>query len=131
MLHAKTLVGLAAALALTAGGALAQTHSKTAPVKPKPDLADAAEGTYAGSVISDARGAGRSDVTITVTKSGPNTVDVSSSYERLPPFTIKLTRAMSTIQQVGTKVVFLLELNKSPHMLGVTDDDASFSGAKQ
>jgi hypothetical protein len=95
-----------------------------------PDLADIAAGAYYGSVISDARGAGRSGVTIIVTKTAPDTVSVTSNYGRLPPFTIRLTRAMSTIQQAGTSVVFLLDLSKGPYRLDITDDDASWSGSK-
>jgi hypothetical protein len=94
------------------------------------DLADTAAGNYYGSVISDARGAGRSDVAISVTKTGPNRVSVTSDYARLPPFTISLTRAMNTIQQVGTSVVFLLDLSKGPYGLMITDDDASWAGSK-
>jgi hypothetical protein len=93
------------------------------------DLADIAAGVY-GDVISDARGAGRSRVTIVVTKSAPNTVTVTSDYGRLPPFTIRLTRAMNTIQQVGSSVVFLLDLSKGPYCLDITDDDASWAGTK-
>jgi hypothetical protein len=94
------------------------------------DLADIAAGVYHGDVISDARGAGRSRVTIVVTKSAPNTVTVTSDYGRLPPFTIRLTRAMNTIQQVGSSVVFLLDLSKGPYGLDITDDDASWAGSK-
>src|SRR5690242_17248127 len=75
------------------------------------DLADIAAGVYRGDVISDARGASRSGVTIIVTKTGPNTVSVTSDYGRLPPFSVRLTRATNTIQQVGTSVVFLLDLS--------------------
>ncbi len=101
------------------------------PVKsPKPDLADAAQGTYSGDVISDSRGAGHQNVTITVTKTGPNTVSVSSDYSRLPTFTAKLAKYMSTIQKTGSGTeVFLLDLSKSPKHLDVTDDQASWSGA--
>jgi hypothetical protein len=94
------------------------------------DLADIAAGVYHGDVISDARGASRSGVTIVVTKSAPNTVTVTSNYGRLPPFTIRLTRAMNTIQQVGSSVVFLLDLSKGPYGLDITDDDASWAGSK-
>ena len=94
------------------------------------DLADTAAGVYYGSVISDARGSGRSNVSIFVTKTGPNTISVTSDYGRLPPFTIRLTRAMNTIQQVGTSVVFLLNLSRDPRGLDINDDDASWSGSK-
>jgi hypothetical protein len=97
---------------------------------PRPDLADIAAGIYDGNVISDARGSSRSNVRLTVTKTGPNTVYVTSSYPRLPPFSARLTRAMNTIQKVGGPGVFLLDLSKRPAGLDVTDDDASWSGAK-
>jgi hypothetical protein len=95
------------------------------------DLADLASGTYSGDVISDARGSSRSDVTITVSKVGPDTVSVTSSYSRLPPFTTRLTRAMQTIQQIGTAHVFLLDLSRTPRHLDITNDDASWSGEKE
>ena len=123
----RSFTALAAAAALgglLAGSALAQ------PAKPKPDLADIAQGMYHGDVISDARGSSRSDVMITVTKTGPNTVRVTSDYPRLPAFTAKLTRAMHTIQNASGSEVFLLDTSKSPPGLDVTVDDASWSGAK-
>jgi hypothetical protein len=112
-------------LAPLAGGAEARAP------RVRVDLADTAAGTYHGDVISDARGSSRSDVTITVVKIAPGTVRVTSDYPRLPPFTTRLTRAMQTIQQVGTAQVFLLDLSKSPHGLDITDDDASWSGTKE
>jgi hypothetical protein len=123
----RRLRNLALAVALTgllAGGAAAQQ------VRPKPDLADLAQGGYQGAVISDARGASQSDVEITVIKTGPNTVRVSSDYARLPPFTAKLTRTMDTIQNAGGAEVFLLNRGKTPPTLDVTVDDASWSGTK-
>ena len=93
-----------------------------------PDLADTAAGTYHGDIISDARGSSQSDVNITVTKTGPNTVEVTSSNARIPTHTFKLTKAMNTIQQRSGNEVFLLDLSKSPHELHVTIDDAAWAG---
>jgi hypothetical protein len=98
--------------------------------KPVIDLADTVAGTYQGDVISDSRGSSRSGVTITVTKAGPNTVTVSSSYKRLPTFTVRLTRAMQTIQQASGDTVFLVDQSKSPWSLDVTVDGASWSGRR-
>lgn len=98
--------------------------------KPVVDLADTVAGTYSGDVLSDSRGSSRSDVTITVTKAGPNTVSVASSYKRLPTFTVRLTRAMRTIQQANGDNVFLVDQAKSPWNLDVTVDGASWSGTK-
>jgi hypothetical protein len=100
------------------------------PAKPRPDLADVAAGIYDGDVISDARGSSRSNVRLTVVKTGPNTIYVTATYPRLPPFSAKLTRAMNTIQMVGGPSVFLLDLSKNPQGLDVTVDDASWSGVR-
>jgi hypothetical protein len=114
------LAGLAASACIWSAG-LAQ---------PRPDLADVAAGVYDGDVISDARGSSRSNVRITVVKTGPNTVSVTASYPRLPPFSARLMRAMNTIQKSGGPGVFLLDLSKHPYRLDVTVDDASWSGAR-
>lgn len=124
-------------LALAATLAALSTAQARPPRHPpvRPDLADAAAGEYDGDVISDARGESRAGVHISVTRTGPNTVQVRSDYSRLPTFTTKLTRAMQTIQNTGQggaggNVVFLLDLSKSPRGLDVTVDDASWSGAR-
>jgi hypothetical protein len=95
------------------------------------DLADVSAGTYFGDVISESRGSSQSDVTITVAKTGPNTVRVSSSYPRLPTFSVHLTRAMQTIQQASGDNVFLIDQAKSPWSLDVTVDGASWSGTRR
>jgi hypothetical protein len=124
----RLLAPLAAALLLPAAAPAAP--GRTAPI-PRPDLADVAQGRYFGDVISDARGASRSDVRIDVAKIGPNKVRVTSDYPRLPAFTTSLTRAMSTIQNAGGAEVFLLDTSKSPPSLMVTVADASWAGTKQ
>lgn len=111
---------LAALLVLTAPAAAQKPR--------KPDLADVAQGSYAGDVISDARGSSQSDVEIVVTRVGPNRVTVESDYARISARTFRLTRAMDTIQNVGGTEVFLLDLAKSPRRLDLTIDDASWSG---
>lgn len=116
--------GAVAGLAASVAGAFAQSP------KPRPDLADLAAGIYDGDVISDARGSSRSNVRLTVVKTGPNMVYVTASYPRLPPFSARLTRAMNTIQKVGGSEVFLLDLSKQPYGLDVTVDDASWSGGR-
>ena len=126
--RAQATQGLTAAalLAFLLSGAIASAQSP----RPRPDLADIAAGTYDGDVISDARGSSRSGVRLAVTKTGPNTVQITSNYGRLPPFTARLTRAMNTIQKVGGPEVFLLDLSKHPNGLELTVDDASWSGTK-
>ena len=124
MLHLRRL-----GLAIAVGGVIASS-AVAQPVQRRPDLGDLAEGTYSGDVISDARGTSQSDVHLTVTRVAPSTVEVTSDYERLPTFTVRLTRAMQTIQSAGGREVFLLDLSKSPRRLDVTVDDASWSGDK-
>jgi hypothetical protein len=115
-------------IAVLAGALVCSAAQAKAPPRPRPDLADVAKGEYDGDVISDSRGESRSDVHITVTKVGPNRVQVASSYPRLPTFTIRLTREMQTIQNAGGSPVFLLDLSRSPRSLDITDDEASWSG---
>jgi hypothetical protein len=122
------LAPLAAVLLLPA--AAPGAPGRTAAV-PRHDLADAVAGTYRGDVISDARGASRSDVGITVAKVGPNQVRVTSDYARLPAFTATLTRAMDTIQNQGGDAVFLYDPTRTPPTLMVSVADASWSGSKR
>lgn len=122
-------VVLAASLLSTSFSADARAPHST-PRKPVPDLADTVKGEYFGDIISDSRGSSQSDVSVTVTKAGPNTVTVTTS-ERLPTFTVKLTRAMQTIQQARGDNVFLVDQSKSPWSLDVTVDGASWSGTKR
>jgi hypothetical protein len=118
------------AVAGIAGSLCVQTAGSAQTSAPRPDLADTAAGVYDGDVISDARGSSRSNVRVTVVKTGPNMVRVTASYPRLPPFSARLTRAMNTVQNAGGSEVFLLDLSKRPYGLDVTVDDASWSGAK-
>ncbi len=108
-----------------------QVHAAAAVQAAPADLADVAQGTYFGNVMSDARGSSRSDVRITVTKTGRNQVRISSDYDRLPVFTATLTRALDTIQNVDGSEVFLLDLSRRPHALNVTVDDASWAGTRE
>lgn len=110
-------------MTLLAGPALAQAQRK-------PDLADAVAGSYAGDVISDSKGSSRSNVTLTVTRTGPNTVQVTSNYPRLPTITVPLTTAMSTIQQARGDSVFLYDRGKKS--LDVSfNNEVSWSGFRQ
>lgn len=126
--------GLAMAAALLLAGlsepAPAQRAGGTVKAA-RADLADMASGTYSGEVISDARGASRTDVRFTVSRTGPNQIRVTSDYARLPAFTTRLSRAMDTLQNAGGEALFLLDLSKSPRTLMVTIDDASWAGSKE
>jgi hypothetical protein len=114
------------ALLLPAGAVLAETP-KAAPAH-KADLADRVAGTYKGDVISDARGSSKDGVTITVTRIGPNKVEIKSDYPRIPSVTIPLEKAMDAILAASGSSVFLLDTVRSPDRLDLTIDDASWSG---
>jgi len=114
------------ALLLPAGAALAELP-KAAPTR-KADLADRVAGTYKGAVASDARGSSRDNVTIIVTRTGPNKVEIKSDYPRIPTVTIALEKAMDAILAASGPSVFLLDTVRSPDRLDLTIDDASWSG---
>ena len=117
-------------LTMLTGPAFAGGEAKAA--RRPADLADTAAGTYTGDVISDSRGSSQSDVTLTVARIAPNKVTVSSSYARLPKFTVGLTRVAQTIQASGGYGTnFLLDLSRRPNRLDVNVDGASWSGSKQ
>lgn len=116
--------------ALMIGLTLATAAAAAPPKAPRPDLADVCQGTYSGDVLSDSRGSGRQGVTFTVTKVGPNTVQVLSDYPGFPAFKIRLAKYMSTIQNQGGGIdgVFSLDISKTPKVLDITDDQARWVG---
>ena len=100
--------------------------------KRKPDLGDAAEGTYFGDVISDSKGSSKTDVTLTVTRIGPNRVRVTSDYGRLPTIEIGLERVMGKILARGGNHTFLLDRQKDTTKLDVSfNNEVSWSGTKR
>ncbi|WP_325539150.1 hypothetical protein [Sphingopyxis sp.] len=127
MLH-TLMLATSLALSATAGAALAETP-KTTPAR-KADLADRVAGTYKGDVASDARGSSRNNVTITVTRTGPNSVEIRSDYPRIPTVAIPLEKAMDAILAASGPYVFLLDTVRSPDRLDLTIDDASWSGTR-
>jgi hypothetical protein len=78
----------------------------------KPDLADAVAGAYHGDVISDSQGSSRADVSLTLTRVGPNEVSILSDYPRLPVVTVQLERAMSQIVNRGGASAFVYDAGK-------------------
>jgi hypothetical protein len=108
--------------------ARAQAESPTR----KPDLGDAAQGSYFGDVISDSKGSSKSDVTLTVTRIGANRVRVSSDYARLPVVEVPLTRAMDKILNASGATTFLLDRSKGETRLDVSFlSEVSWSGTKR
>ena len=120
------------AVACTTTGVLRLAWSADAPPERKPDLGDAAEGSYEGDVISDSKGASQSGVTLTVTRIGRNLVRISSNYPRLPVVDVPLTLAMGKILQARGDTVFLLDRSNAPAHLDVSfRNEVSWSGQRR
>jgi NADPH:quinone reductase-like Zn-dependent oxidoreductase len=125
-LHIQTRRAFAASLA---AALLAAGASAAAPER-KPDLADAVAGTYGGDVISDSKGESRSDVTLTLTRTGPNTVQITSSYPRLPVISVGLTAAMGKIVHRSGDSAFVYD--RASRKLDVSFlSEVSWSGEKR
>jgi hypothetical protein len=131
-----TMLRRSIVLACACAGATAlltqPARSADEPAQRKPDLGDAAEGTYGGDVISDSKGSSQSGVTLTVTRIGKNLVRVTSDYPRLPVVEVPLTSAMGKILQARGDTVFLLDRGKSPAHLDVSfHNEVSWSGERR
>jgi len=96
----------------------------------KPDLADAAAGTYVGDVISDSKGSSKGDVTLTVTRVAKDVVRVTSDYPRLPVVEVALTGAMGKILQRRGDTVFLLDPSNA-HLDVSFMSEVSWSGTRR
>lgn len=124
----RTVLGLA--FAAGAGSALAQ-NSTSGSRERHPDLGDVAEGRYFGDVISDSKGASRSDVTLTITRTGLNRVRIASDYPRLPVVEVSLQRALDKIVQSRGDTVFVYDAKQKPAKLDVSfNNEVSWSGSK-
>ena len=120
---------IAGVVALSSG--LTADAQDAAP-KHKPDLADVAQGTYVGDVISDSQGSSRSGVTVTVARIGNNQVRITSDYARLPTVEVSLTQAMDKILNASGTTTFLLDRSKIPMQLDISfRNEVSWSGTKQ
>lgn len=98
----------------------------------KPDLADVAQGTYFGDVISDSQGSSQSDVSVSVTRIGKNLVRITSDYARLPTVQVPLMQAMGRILNASGTTTFFLDRSKSPVRLDVSfNNEVSWAGARQ
>lgn len=119
-----------AAAALVSPWSLAAVAADEA--RRKPDLGDAAEGTYDGDVISDSKGSSKSGVTLSVARIGKNLVRITSDYPRLPVVDVPLTLAMGKILQSGGSSVFLLDRAHAPAKLDVSfRNEVSWSGQRR
>jgi hypothetical protein len=115
---------LAAILLASAGAADARPA--------RADLAVRVAGTYSGDVISDSQGSSRENVTLNVTRVGPNRVRVTSPYTRLQPITVRLTSAMGRIVNNGGDSPFVFDPTHARAKLDVSfRNEVSWSGHRR
>ena len=96
-----------------------------------PDLATALEGVWYGDVIADSKGSSRSDVMVTIRRTGRNTIAITSDYKRLPAVNVTLTRAMQTILSAEGNTVLSYDTAKGTNQLGITfEGEVSWSGVR-
>lgn len=94
--------------------------SKPKPI-PAPDIANTLEGVWKGDVISDVKGGSESGVTITIRRTGPKTVTVTSDYHRLPTMIIPLGKGPDgTIFEARGMNNIFYDPRQNPAMLNVT-----------
>jgi hypothetical protein len=106
-------------------GTVAPSATLAAPARKPVDYAAQVAGVWQGDVTSDARGSSRTGVTVTVTRIGPNRVEIACDYARIPRVQLGLARYADSLQAVSGPVVFLIDLAKDPNRLDLTIDDAS------
>lgn len=95
------------------------------------DLASALEGVWIGDVISDSKGSSRSDVMVTIRRTGRNTVAITSDYARLPAVRVTLTRAMQAILAAEGDTVINYDTAKDTKALGITfKGEVAWSGVR-
>jgi hypothetical protein len=85
----------------------------------KQDLADAVVGTYDGEVIADSKGGSRSNIVVTVTRLGPTTVRVMSSYDRIGSIDVELTQVERQILSASGDTPFVVDLAATPQTLSL------------
>ncbi|CAN5304357.1 hypothetical protein BH10PSE13_BH10PSE13_04110 [soil metagenome] len=117
---------LLAILPVMAGLAVMAPAAAT-PAKKPVDYATQVAGVWQGDVTSDARGSSHPGVTVTITRIGPNKVEIACDYARIPKVQVGLARYADSLQAVSGPVVFLILLDKDPNRLDLTIDDAALT----
>ena len=107
----------------------AYAQSNTA--KHKPDLADVAEGTYFGDVISDSKGLKQEQCHRDRHTDREKIVSrITSNYARLPMVEVSLTQAMGKILNASTDTTFLLDRSVNPPHLDISFfNEVSWAGS--
>jgi hypothetical protein len=102
------------------------------PKRRKPEWGDVAEGTYAGDVMWDSKGASRSRVTLTLTRVWRNVVRVTFDYPRLPVDEVLLSASMGKVIQTIGDTALLLDRAQAPTHLDVSlHNEVSWSGQRR
>lgn len=114
---------LAAALAV-GSITIAAPAAFAAPARPV-DYAAEVAGVWQGDVTSDSRGSSRTGVTITITRIGPNKIEIACDYARIPTVQMPLARYADSLQAASGPHVFLIELGRDPNRLDLSIDGAS------
>lgn len=89
------------------------------PAAPAPvaDLAPLVAGRYHGDVIADSKGPSRSNVWVTVTPTGANSVRVSGEHPRMGNVDVNLSRNGNTVYNADGDTPFLVNLERQPPSL--------------
>jgi hypothetical protein len=99
------------------------------PATPRPDLATNLEGEWNGDVTSDMRGSSRDNVAITIIRTAPNAITITSGYKRLPRVTVPLMQASGrTIARSGDTTVFYDPTANPPSLDVVFNGEVAWRG---
>jgi hypothetical protein len=122
---------IAAFLFASAAASLAPLGAVARPKPRRPDLADQVAGDYDGNVTSDMDGPPKNSVAVTLTRTGPNRVRITSDYPRIPPASVTLTRASGRILNAGGRTSLMYDPGESPPRLELTfGGEVSWDGKK-
>jgi hypothetical protein len=133
-MKAIILGGLLVASASPPNGVLAASKKAAAKKSSKPhmDLGTTLEGVWFGDVTSDMHGSSRSNVTLTITRSGPNTVTINSDYKRLPVIIVPLESAIGRIvHRTGNSTIFYDPTVSPPKLDVVFNGEVAWAGHRK
>ena len=95
------------------------------------NLAAKVAGIYEGRVVSDSKGASRSNVVVTITELGPTSVRVTSPYARIGSFDIELDLNGSQVLNAGGDTPFIVNLDAKPATLSLSPrNELAYQGVR-
>ena len=96
------------------------------------DVAVLAVGEYSGDVVSDSRGSSRSNVAVTVSRLGANSVRVTSPYARIGTVDIEVQRIGNQVLNAGGDTPFSVNLDAQPPALSLSPrNELSYHGVRR